>query len=170
MVTSAAEGQRNVMAAAWVMPVDFDPPKLAIVIDAGTLTRRLVEAAGGFGLTVPAARDADLTHAVGNVSGREGCKFARWGIATWGDAAGRPPRLCAGIAWLECRLIAEPGVQTAHDLFVARVTAAWADPRVFADGRWRDSEPGLRTLHHIAGGAFFVAGEIRQALPLPDAG
>ena len=33
LVTSAAGGRRNVMAAAWVMPIDFDPPKIAAVID-----------------------------------------------------------------------------------------------------------------------------------------
>ena len=37
LVSSAHNGQRNVMAASWVMPLDFDPPKVAVVIDRNTL-------------------------------------------------------------------------------------------------------------------------------------
>ena len=34
LVSSAHHDARNVMAAAWAMPLDFDPPKVAVVIDA----------------------------------------------------------------------------------------------------------------------------------------
>ena len=44
LVSSAHGGRRNVMAAAWNMALDFDPPKVAVVIDKTTLTRELVEA------------------------------------------------------------------------------------------------------------------------------
>ncbi len=33
LVSSAHAGQQNVMAAAWAMPLDFDPPKVLVVID-----------------------------------------------------------------------------------------------------------------------------------------
>ncbi len=33
LVTSAHGKARNVMAAAWSMPVEFTPPRIAIVID-----------------------------------------------------------------------------------------------------------------------------------------
>ena len=46
LVSSAHAGQRNIMAAAWAMPLDFDPPKIAVVIDKATLTRELVDASG----------------------------------------------------------------------------------------------------------------------------
>ncbi|MFS9605278.1 hypothetical protein Q6241_29550, partial [Klebsiella pneumoniae] len=32
LVTSAHNGVRNVMAAAWAMPLDFDPPKVLVVV------------------------------------------------------------------------------------------------------------------------------------------
>ena len=59
LVSSAHAGQRNVMAAAWNMPLDFDPPKVAVVIDKSTLTRELVEASGEFVLAVPTRAIAD---------------------------------------------------------------------------------------------------------------
>ena len=45
------------------------------------------------------------------------------------------------------------------------MAAAWADARVFRDGRWQfDTAPDeLRTLHHVAGGQFFVTGAAVQA-------
>ncbi|MFY7856100.1 MAG: flavin reductase, partial [Rubrivivax sp.] len=42
LVGSAHAGCVNVMAAAWAMPLDFTPPKVAVVIDKATLTRELV--------------------------------------------------------------------------------------------------------------------------------
>ena len=32
LISSAWNGRRNVMAAAWVMALDYDPPKVAAVI------------------------------------------------------------------------------------------------------------------------------------------
>ena len=43
LVSSAHQGRRNVMAASWAMPLDFSPPKVAVVIDKGAYTRGLVE-------------------------------------------------------------------------------------------------------------------------------
>mgnify|MGYP006176751079 FL=1 len=80
LITSVFEGRRNVMAAAWSMPVEFSPPRVAVVIDKSTFTRELMTAHGGFGLCVPATAAIDLTHAVGSCSGREVDKFAQWGI------------------------------------------------------------------------------------------
>jgi flavin reductase (DIM6/NTAB) family NADH-FMN oxidoreductase RutF len=39
LVSSAHDGQQNVMAAAWAMPLDFDPPKVLVVVDKATHTR-----------------------------------------------------------------------------------------------------------------------------------
>ena len=56
LVSAAHAGRANVMAAAWAMPLDFDPPKVTVVIDKSSFTRRLIEASGAFALSVPAAR------------------------------------------------------------------------------------------------------------------
>jgi hypothetical protein len=46
LITSydAASQRRNVMAAAWSMPVEFAPPRLAIVVDKSAWTRRSLSA------------------------------------------------------------------------------------------------------------------------------
>lgn len=154
--SNAPGGRRNVMAAAWSMPVEFTPPRIAVVIDKSTFTRELVLASGSFGLCIPGRALADFTYTVGSVSGREFDKFERLAVqALDGPALGLP--LVAGcVAWLECRRIPEPHAEQAYDTFFGEVVSAAADERVFAQGRWsfRDDNRELHTLHHLGGGAF----------------
>ena len=171
LVSAAHGGRRNVMAAAWAMPLDFDPPKVTVVIDKSTFTRSLIEASGEFALSVPCRALADATFAAGSLSGAQRAdKFADCSLTAFAAQRIGAPLVDGCIAWLECRVITEPHHQQAYDLFVAEVVAAQADERVFANGRWRADAPAeLRTLHHQAGGAFFVAGETLQALRPPAA-
>lgn len=169
LVTSAHAGHRNVMAAAWSMPVEFTPPRVAVVIDKRTWTRELVAASGAFGLCLPGPGRVDLTYAVGSVSGRDGDKYARWRIAAvTGPVLGVPLIEEGCAAWLECRLIPEPHTEDAYDTCFAEVVAAAADPRVFAEGRWsfRDDNLELQTVHHLGGGHFVRSAGSIQARPL----
>jgi len=163
LVSSAHGGRRNVMAAAWNMALDFDPPKVAVVIDKATLTRELVEASGEFVLSVPARQQAALTLAVGTRSGREIDKFLTVGAdATPASMVGAP--LIEGcLAWLECRVIPEPHIQQTYDLFLGQVVAAWADPAAFSNGRWHFPDRQRHSIHYQAGGSFFATGETFEA-------
>ena len=174
LVSAAHGGQRNIMAAAWAMPLDFAPPKVAVVLDKSTWTRVLLEGAGTFALQVPTRAQLDLTEALGSSSGRELVetsghdKFAAYGLETFAGAATGAPLLKGCAAWLECRLLPEPHIQERYDLFLGEVIAAQADARVFANGRWNfDGHDELRTLHHVAGGHFIVDGEAVDARALP---
>ncbi|MCU0869328.1 MAG: flavin reductase family protein [Burkholderiales bacterium] len=169
LVTSAHGGRRNVMAAAWSMPVEFTPPRIAVVIDKRTFTRELVMASGAFGICIPGAALIDTTWGVGQVSGRDVDKFARWGIdAAAGPVLGVPVIEAGCAAWLECRRIAEPHAEDAYDTCFGEVVAAAADPRVFSDGRWsfRDDNVELQTIHHLGGGTFARAGGTLTARPV----
>jgi flavin reductase (DIM6/NTAB) family NADH-FMN oxidoreductase RutF len=172
LITSVFGGRRNVMAAAWSMPVEFSPPRVAVVIDKSTFTRELMTAHGGFGLCVPATAAIDLTYAVGSCSGREVDKFAQWGIeATPGPVLGVPLIEDNCLAWMECRLIREPHTEDAYDTCFAEVVSAAADSRVFANGHWtlNDHNTALRSIHHLGGGLFARAGEGIQAQGLKPA-
>jgi flavin reductase (DIM6/NTAB) family NADH-FMN oxidoreductase RutF len=160
LVSAAHDGRRNVMAAAWAMAVDFEPCKVAVVLDKQTWTRELLEAEGSFVLNVPCVAQVDLVQTVGNTTGRELDKFAAYGIETLAGEQVAAPRIAGCVAWLECRLLPEPHNQKGYDLFLGEVVAAQADTRVFRDGRWDFSgQDPLRTLHHVAGGQFLVIGD-----------
>lgn len=166
LVTSAHGGRRNIMAAAWSMPVEFTPPRVAVVVDKHTLTRELVAASGAFALCLPGPSLADLTFAVGSESGREVDKFARHGLATTrGPVLGLPLLEDGCAAWMECRLIPEAHTEDAYDTCFAEVVAAAADERIFKAGRWdfRDDNSDLQTIHHLGAGRFVRAGGVIQA-------
>ncbi|TWC71118.1 flavin reductase (DIM6/NTAB) family NADH-FMN oxidoreductase RutF [Herbaspirillum sp. SJZ099] len=166
LVTAAHGERRNIMAAAWSMPVEFTPPRIAVVIDKSTYTRELITASGGFGIIVPGAALMDLTYAVGSASGRDMDKFAHHGIAAGaGPVLGMPTLEQGCAAWLECRWIEEAHTENAYDTFFGEVVAAAADARIFANGHWNFTEEnaGLHTLHHLGAGKFVVAGNQQQA-------
>lgn len=174
LVSAAHDGRRNIMAAAWNMALDFDPPKVAVVIDKNTWTRELIEASGRFALNLPCRAQAEATLALGQRSGRElgpgEDKFAAHGLSTFAASRIEAPLLEGCVGWLECRVVEEAHNQQRYDLFIGEVLAAWADDRVFANGHWRigpDTDPSLRTLHYVAGGHFFAIGEAFEAQPLP---
>ncbi|MED5618124.1 flavin reductase family protein [Ideonella sp. BN130291] len=175
LVSAEHAGRRNVMAAAWSMPVEFVPPRVAVVLDKTTYTRELVLASGRFALNVPCRAVMDLAYSVGSVSGRDAAvqgedKFQRYGIAAFAGSSLGLPLVEGCVAWLECRLISEPHAQAAYDTFFGEVVGAWADDRVFQAGRWsfRADNTELHTVHHLGGGAFALpAIGSEQARQLP---
>jgi flavin reductase (DIM6/NTAB) family NADH-FMN oxidoreductase RutF len=169
LVTTAHGQQRNIMAAAWNMPLDFNPPKIAIVIDKHTYTRQLIESSGSFAINVPCRALAEMTVRVGSSSGRELLgkpqtdKFAAFDIPTFAASKIDAPLVEGCVAWLECKVIPEPHIQNTYDLFLGEVVAAWADERVFSNGRWHfEGHDALRTIHHVAGGAFMTVSDTFQ--------
>ncbi|MES2501138.1 MAG: flavin reductase family protein [Pseudomonadota bacterium] len=175
LISSAYGEQLNVMAAAWNMPLDFEPPKVAVVVDKNTFTRELLEKSGNFAINVPCHAQAEMVVKVGSNTGREllgqakSNKFSAFDLPTFAASKIEAPLLSGCVAWLECRVISEPHIQTTYDLFLAEVVAAWADDRVFSDGHWhfegddQETLDKLRTIHHIAGGNFMAIGKAFKA-------
>lgn len=84
LVSSSHNGKQNIMAAAWNVPLDFDPPKIIVVIDKKTYTRELIEASGTFAINVPCVAQIDTVQKVGTSSGRDlkdTDKFALYGLS-----------------------------------------------------------------------------------------
>lgn len=176
LITSAHGGTRNVMAASWVMPLDFDPPKLVAVIDKATRTRQLIDRSGEFAVNLPTPELAAQALAVGRVSAlnleRDGVdnKIEAFGLQSFAARHIDVPLIEGCAAWLECRVIREPRVEVAYDLFVAEVIVAWADERYFANGRWLNPEaamPRPATIHYVAGGQFFESSPLFEVEPAP---
>jgi flavin reductase (DIM6/NTAB) family NADH-FMN oxidoreductase RutF len=159
LVTTAHGGRRNVMAAAWVMPLDFEPPKFVAVVAADTFTRELLLASNECVLHAPTTAQIDLTYSLGSHSGRDDDKFARFHVATEAASVVQAPLVAGCAAWLECRRLPELAIEERHDLFVLECVAAWADDALWSNGDWRFPAGGPRTIHHRKGGLFFATGE-----------
>jgi flavin reductase (DIM6/NTAB) family NADH-FMN oxidoreductase RutF len=162
LVSARHGGEDNVMAAAWACALDFNPPKLTVVLDKTTRTRQLVEASSMFVIQVPTMAQLRLTHEVGTQSLKDDPdKLQSSGVALFGMEGFDLPFVAGCSAWLACKLIPEPRNQDVYDLFIGEVVGAWADTRVFKDGHWyfETADPALRSLHYIAGGHFYAIGD-----------
>ncbi len=97
------DGRRMVNA------VEFEPPRIAIVVDKSTWSRELIERSGKFGIVIPGVAAANWTYAVGSVSGRDEDKFNCYGIPVVnGPELGLPVIEEKCLAWMECRLLPVP--------------------------------------------------------------
>ena len=161
LVSAAHDGHENVMAAAWNTALDFVPPKVCVVIDKSSYTRELILASGEFALSVPTQNLAKLTTQVGSKTGRGIKKLTEMGVESFASENISAPLISGAAGWLECKLLPEPAMQEKYDLFFGEVVAAWADERIFIENRWQfddEKHPGMRTIHHIAAGHYFLAG------------
>ncbi|HID4130017.1 TPA: flavin reductase family protein [Pluralibacter gergoviae] len=153
--------RRNVMAAAWIMGVEFQPPRVAVVIDKSAWSRELIERSGQFGIVVPGADAARWTYAVGSVSGRDEDKFNAYGIPTVsGPVLGLPLVEEKCLAWMECRLLPATAAAEKYDTLFGEVVSAAADGEAFIAGRWQFDDDKRATLHHLGAGTFVTSGQI----------
>ncbi|WP_054180101.1 flavin reductase family protein [Trabulsiella odontotermitis] len=156
--------RRNVMAAAWSMPVEFDPPRIAIVVDKSTWSRELIERSGQFGIVVPCVEATNWTYAVGSVTGRDEDKFNCYGIPVIrGPVLGLPLIEEKCLAWMECRLLPPTAAQEKYDTLFGEVVAAAADENAFINGRWQFDDDKRNTLHHLGAGTFVSSGRLLKA-------
>ena len=152
--------RRNVMAAAWSMPVEFEPPRIAIVVDKTAWSRELIERSGKFGIVIPGVAATNWTWAVGSVSGRVEDKFNCYGIpVVKGPVLGLPLIEAKCLAWMEWRLLPATAAQEKYDTLFGEVVSAAADERVFVEGRWQFDDGLLNTLHHLGAGTFVTSGK-----------
>ena len=166
LVSSRHGGVDDVMAAAWACALDFAPPKLTVVLDKIAATRALVEGSGRLVVQVPTVALLDVTYQVGHRSlADDPGKLRNSGVELLAFPGQDLPFVAGCSAWLACRVIPEPHNEQTYDLFIAEVEGAWADTRVFRDGHWHfeTADPGLRSLHYIAGGRFYAIGAVQDA-------
>lgn len=167
LVSAAHGGVSNVMAAAWACVLDYgQSPKVTVVLDKATYTRELLMASGEFALQLPTQAMVSLTVGVGSDSAKEvPDKLVKHGVQLFTVPGSGVPLVAGCVGWLVCKWVPEPHNEQTYDLFIGEVVSAWADKRVFRDGRWHfESAPDeLRTIHHVAGGQFYATGESVQA-------
>ncbi|WP_434777832.1 flavin reductase family protein [Neisseria sp. Ec49-e6-T10] len=163
LITSADKGKQNVMSAAWAMPIDFFPPKIAVVIDKSAYSRELIEQSGQFALHVPSKKLANQTLSAGSHCGKNIDKFSLLNLSIQPAQTIQAPIINDCLAVLECQVIFEHENQQKHDLFIAHVTAAWANSNVFDQNRWHIQRDTDKSIHYQAGGTFFAIGESFQA-------
>jgi flavin reductase (DIM6/NTAB) family NADH-FMN oxidoreductase RutF len=145
--TVGADGVRDLAPIAWSCPLDYEPTsRVMIVLDPGHKTSENIDARGSFVLALPSYSQRGLVEQTGSVSGREGDKYGRFGIAAFpvGEVGALVPEGAAG--YLECRVIdsrriGSVVVYSGEVVSAAAVEDAW---------RWR--------LHYAGGETYYKPG------------
>ncbi len=172
LVSARHEGIDNVMAVAWACMLDFEPPKITLVLGKDAKTRELIEKSGRFVVQVPTREQVQLVYQVGHMSlSDDPEKLAHCGVTLFEMDNRDLPFVSGCSAWLSCQLQEEKANQEKYDLFIGEVTGAWADTRIFRNGRWHfeNADSKWKSLHYIAGGHFYMIGDaiaVAEGMPI----
>lgn len=154
LVTSFYKDRPNVLTVAWNMPVDYDPPKVAVVIGDDNYSFECISKTGEFVINIPPHSMMEKVLACGSVSGRDVDKFKKFDIETYPAHKVRPPIIKDALASLECRLIDRALIKT-YNIFIGEVVYAEAKEGIFTD-HWILNKPSKRNVYHLGGRNFAV--------------
>lgn len=149
LLTTAHRGRPNVMTMSWLVPLEFEPPLVGVVVSAANHSFAALRRTRECVIALPPASLAATVVKAGNLSGRDGDKFAATGLTPLPAAEVKAPLIAECFANLECR-VRETREVNRHNLFVVEVVRAWADRD------WASQ----KTLHHRGHGVFAVDGEL----------
>ena len=151
MVTTAREGQANIMTLSWHTMLEFEPPLVGCVISNRNYTFDSLKATKECVINIPTVEMAEKVVGCGNTSGRTIDKFKHFSLTSVAASYVEAPLIDECYANLECRVVDEKMVAK-YNLFILEVIKAWIDPQ----------KKHPQTIHHLGEGAFMVAGETIQ--------
>jgi flavin reductase (DIM6/NTAB) family NADH-FMN oxidoreductase RutF len=148
LVTTARKGCANIMTMSWHTMMEFEPPLIGCVISGRNASFDALRATRECAVNIPTLELAKQVVGIGNCSGREVDKFAKFGLAPVEASQVQAPLIAECYASLECR-VADTRLVNRYNFFILEVVQAWVDTAVKTP----------QTLHHRGNGVFVVAGE-----------
>ena len=148
LVSSACDGERDIMTMGWHTVMAFSPSTVGCVIAAGNHSFDLVLRSGECVINLPTTDLTDEVIGIGNTSGEAIEKFERFNLTAEPGRSVGAPRVAECHANFECRLVDDRLVKD-RNFFVFEVVRAHVAP-----------EPVYpETLHYIGDGVFMVSGQ-----------
>lgn len=139
VVGSRSGDARNLMTANWVLQIATSPKLVAVAVEAGSVTRGLMEAGGSFSVSLLARSERGLVRRFVKpvrdvVVDDDGTATAMQGVPVV-EVAGGLPVLADAVAWLACtvRTVHDwdaDGAPGSHVLVVGEVDAVGASERL----------------------------------------
>ena len=148
LVATGDTDHPNVMTMGFHMMLQHDPALVACVIGPWDHSYRALRENGECVLALPTADLAETVTRIGNCSGSDTDKFARFGLTALPAATVRAPLVAQCLANLECR-VADTTLESRYHLFILEVTKIWVDAR----------RRERRLIHHAGDGVFLADGE-----------
>jgi flavin reductase (DIM6/NTAB) family NADH-FMN oxidoreductase RutF len=148
LVTTALNGEANIMALSWHTMMEFEPPLVGCVISNRNYTHEILKTTRECVLNIPTVELAKKTVACGNTSGSYVDKFKAFRLTPTAASYVKPPLIDECYANLECKVF-DARMVARYCFFILEVLKAWIDP----------SKKKPRTIHHLGRGQFMVAGK-----------
>jgi len=167
LVTTAWRGNYNVMPAAFVTPLSFDPPLIGLAVHPSRHTHDMVKYSEEFALNIPSRELLHHCQYLGSVTGRELNKLELTKLPTFRARRVDAPLLEGCLGYIEC------GVEDAftvgdHTLFVGKVVAAQVEKEAF-EQTWLLTDPELKPLHYLGLNHYALLDERLEArVPQPE--
>ncbi len=130
IVTTRTEKEQDAMAAAWHSTISFSPPLYGVSIASKRHTYDLLLEGKKFALNFIPKEKAMISAQTGGVSGREGDKFERFGLALEEESGLDLPILKDAYAAYECKLHSHHTFGD-HEWFVGEVLFTHFDEEFF---------------------------------------
>jgi flavin reductase (DIM6/NTAB) family NADH-FMN oxidoreductase RutF len=147
LVSSAYKGERNIMTMGWHTVMEFTPSLVGCIIAGGNHSYELVSRSGECVINVPEVHLATTVAKIGNCSGAEVDKFARFKLTALPAEQVRAPLIAECYANLECRLV-DGRLRDKYNFFIFEVVKA----------RAATSPKYPKTVHYRGDGMFMVSG------------
>ena len=147
LVSSAWKRHTNIMTMGWHMIMEFEPSLVGCYIWSENYSRELVSKSRACVINIPTADMAAKVVGIGNCSGRETDKFAKFGLTAVAASKVAAPMISECFANFECQLH-DASLIDKYSLFVWEVVK----------GHVARSPRYPRTLHYRGDGVFMISG------------
>ncbi|MEW6717391.1 MAG: flavin reductase family protein [Chloroflexota bacterium] len=151
------EGEANILAIAWIMPVSVKPPLLCMSIRPGRYSYGFIQKSGEFVVNVPPSEITPQVLYCGRRSGREVDKFSKTGLTPKPARVVRAPIIEECMAFMECRVIQEVEAGD-HQLMIAEVVEAYAKVGILGEDGLYDLKQA-HPIFHVGGDRFTIASD-----------
>ena len=149
LVSSAWRGKTNIMTMGWHTVMEFSPSLVGCVISSGNHSFDLVRKSGECVINLPTTALTNEVVGIGNTSGSEIDKFARFKLTAEEGLEVKAPLIRECHANFECRL-ADDALVDKYNFFIFEVVKAHV----------AQSPKHPETLHYTGDGVFMVSGRI----------
>jgi flavin reductase (DIM6/NTAB) family NADH-FMN oxidoreductase RutF len=148
LVSSALDDRRNIMTMGWHTVMEFTPSLLGCVIAGGNYCSELIRKSRECVINLPTTALTDTVVGIGNTTGAEIDKFARFGLTAQPAERVKAPLIAECHANFECKL-ADDALVNKYNFFIFKVVKAHV----------AKSPKHPETLHYTGDGVFMVSGK-----------
>lgn len=148
LVSSAYQGEQNIMTMGWHMVMEFEPSRIGCFITAANHSYELIRKSRECVINIPTANMIDTIVGIGNCHGDEVDKFAQFNLTAQNAVKVKAPLIKECYANYECK-VTDISLLKKYSMFVLEVVKSHVSiaPKY------------PKTVHYRGDGVFMVSGE-----------